>query len=79
MTTTDRPTGRKLRTPSNTMWPGPRRTCLPTFVLIHATVWPQYTNVTERQTGQTDETDGTDNGLIASGEPFYKRSPKKRE
>jgi len=38
--------------------------------LIYPTVWPQYTNVTDRQTGQTD------NGLIAYGEPFYKRSPK---
>jgi len=24
------------------------------FILIHPTVWPQYTNVTDRQTGQTD-------------------------
>ena len=29
---------------------------------------PQYTNITVRQ---------TDNGPIAKGEPFYKRSPKK--
>jgi len=35
-------------------------------LLIHPTVWPQYTNVTDR----------THNGLIAMGEPFYKRSPK---
>jgi len=28
-------------------------------ILIHPTVWPQYTNVTDRQTGQTD------NGPIA--------------
>jgi len=44
--------------PSNTMWPGPRPTCVPSLILIHATVatvWPQYTNVT----------DWTDNGLIA--------------
>jgi len=40
------------------------------FILVHPTVLPQYTNVTDRQTGQTD------NGLIAYGEPFYKRSPK---
>jgi len=39
---------------------------MPTFIFIHPTVWTQYTNVTER----------TDNGLIAEGEPFYKRSPK---
>jgi len=36
--------------PCNTMWPGPRPTCMPSFILIHLTVWPQYTNVTERQT-----------------------------
>jgi len=29
------------------------------FILIHATVWPQCTNVTDNQT------DRTDNGLIA--------------
>ena len=33
--------------PSETMWPGPRPTCMPSFVLIHRTVWPQYTNVTD--------------------------------
>jgi len=36
--------------PSNTMWPGPRLTSVPNFILIHPTVWPQHTNVTERQT-----------------------------
>jgi len=25
---------------------------MPSFILIHPTVWPQYTNVTDRQTGQ---------------------------
>jgi len=44
--------------PSNTMWPGPRPTCLPSFILIHSTVWPQYTKVTDR-------TDRQDNGPIA--------------
>ena len=34
--------------PSNTMWPGPSPTCMPSFVLIRPTVWPQYTNVTDR-------------------------------
>jgi len=34
--------------PSNTMWPGPRSTCVPSFILIHPTVWPQYTNITNR-------------------------------
>jgi len=39
-------------------------------ILIHPTVWPQYTNVADRQNRQ-------DNGLVTQGEPFYKRSPKK--
>jgi len=34
--------------PSNTMWPGPRPTSMPSCILIHPTVWPQYTNVTDR-------------------------------
>jgi len=36
--------------PSNTMWLGPRPTCIQSFILIRSTVWPQYTNVTDRQT-----------------------------
>jgi len=55
--------GRGAEFPSNGMWPGPRPTCLPSFILIHPTVWPQYVNVADSQTGQ---------------EPFYKRSPKNR-
>ena len=47
--------------PSNTMWPGPRPTSTPSFILIHPAVWPQYTNVTDR-TGQDRQ---TDNGPIA--------------
>jgi len=35
---------------SNTMWPGP------SFFLIHETFWPQNTNTTDRQTGQTYRT-----------------------
>ena len=27
--------------PSNTMWPGPRSTSVPSGVFIHAAVWPQ--------------------------------------
>jgi len=57
--------------PSNTLWPGTRPTCMPSFILIRPTVWPQCTNVTDRQ----DRQNRTD-GLIAQGEPFYKRSPK---
>jgi len=26
---------------------------MPSFILIHPTVWPQYTNVTDRQDTQT--------------------------
>jgi len=47
------------RSPSNTMWPGPRPTSMPTFIRIRPTVWPQYTNVTDRTDRQTD------NGPIA--------------
>ena len=39
--------------PSNTVWSWPWPTCVPSFILIRQTVWPQYTNVTDRQTGQT--------------------------
>jgi len=35
--------------PSNTIWPGPRSTAMPSFIMIHPTVWPQYTNITDRQ------------------------------
>jgi len=35
----------------------PGFTCVPSFILIHPTVWPQYTNVTGRQTGQDRQTD----------------------
>ena len=42
-------------TPSNTKSPGPRPTTIPSGVVIHPAVWPQYTNVTDR----------TDNGSIA--------------
>jgi len=34
------------------MLPGPRPTSIPSGSLIHPTIWPQYTNVTDRQTGQ---------------------------
>jgi len=47
--------GRETGSPCNTMWPGLRPTSVPSFTLIHPTIWPQYTNVTDR--GQTDTTD----------------------
>jgi len=40
--------------PSNTVWPGPRPTCMPSFILIRPTVWPQYTNVSDRQTADRE-------------------------
>ena len=46
--------GGKAGSPPNTMWPGPRPTCMPSFILIRQTVWPQYTNVTDRQTDRQD-------------------------
>ena len=52
------PFGRGAGSPSNTMWPGPRPTSVLSFILIHPTIWPQYTNVTDktdRQTGQTGQ------------------------
>jgi len=30
-------------------------TSVPSGIMIHPTVWPQYTNVTDRQTGQTGQ------------------------
>ena len=38
--------------PSNTTWSGPRPISIPSGILIHPTVWPQYTNVTDRQNRQ---------------------------
>jgi len=42
------------------MSPEPRPTSVPSGILIHPTVRPQYTNITDRQ----------DNGPIAYGEPL---------
>jgi len=53
--------GGEAVSPSNTMSPGPRPTSVPSGTLIHPTVWPQYTNVTERA-------DRQDNGPIAYSE-----------
>jgi len=40
--------------PCNTVWPGPRPASVPSGILIHPAVWPQYINVTDRPgvTGQ---------------------------
>ena len=65
------PLGTGSWVPSTTMWPGPRPTCVPSFILVYPTVYPQYINVTDRQTNrQTTKTDRqtdrqTDNGPIA--------------
>jgi len=50
--------------PPNTMWPGPRPTCMPSFILIRPTVWPQCTNVTDRQTDRQKGQDGTDTTTV---------------
>jgi len=47
--------GRVAASPFNTMWPGTRPTSVPSGILIYPTVWPPYTNVTDRQ----------DNGPVA--------------
>ena len=44
-------------------------TSIPSGILIHPTVWPQCTNVTDR----------TDRHTTAEGEQFYRRSPKKNK
>ena len=44
--------------PSNTMWPGPRPTAVPSCILIHPTVWPQHTNVADRQDRQRSDSIG---------------------
>ena len=55
--------------PSNTMWSGPRPTCIPSGILIHPIVWPQYTNVTDRQERQ-DRLRSDDIGRTVSGSPI---------
>ena len=42
--------GRGPGFPSNTMWPGPRPTCVPSFILIRPTVWPQYIPTLQKDT-----------------------------
>ena len=45
--------------PSNTVWPGTRPTYMPSFILIHPTIWSQHINVTDR-TDRQDRTNRTD-------------------
>jgi len=45
--------GGRAGSSSNTMWPGSRLTSIPSGILIHPTIWPLYTNVTDRTDRQT--------------------------
>jgi len=49
--------------PHLTMSPGPRPTSVQNGILIHLTVWQQYTNATDKQ-------DRQGNGPVAWGEPL---------
>jgi len=40
--------------PFNTMWPGPRPSWMPSFILIPPAVWPRCANVTDSTDRQTD-------------------------
>ena len=60
--------------PPNTMWPGPRPTCVPSFILIRTTVWPQCTNVTDRQTGQWTDSIGRTVLQTVAHKPIQLRS-----
>ena len=52
---------RGAASPSNTMWPGPRPTSVPSGISIHPTVWPQYTTVTNIQTDRHTQRQRSDN------------------
>jgi len=56
------------------MPPGPRPTSVQSGILIHPTIWPQYTNVTDRQTdrqtGQRSRSIGRD--VTCNGRPKKK-------
>jgi len=64
--------------PSNTMWPGPWPTYVPSFIVIHPTVWLQYTNVTERTERQTERT-GQRTDSIAVGQKLDATSKEYRD
>jgi len=44
--------------PSKTMWPWLRPTCMPSFMLIHPTVWPRYINITDWTDRQRSDSKG---------------------
>ena len=50
--------GEEAGSPSSTAWPGRRPTSIPSGILIHLTVWPQYTNVTDRTDRQRSRSIG---------------------
>jgi len=66
------PLGRGAGCPSNTTWPGPRPTRMSGFILIRPTVWPQYMNVTDRQTGQWSFSIGRT--VFTNGHPKIKKN-----
>jgi len=65
--------GVEAGSPCNTMWPGPKPACTSSFILIHPTVWPQYTNVTDRYAGQTGQTrsDSIGRTVFSEGELMF--------
>jgi len=62
--------------PVSTMWPGSRPARTPSFILIRPTVWPQYTNVIDRPTGQDRETDRQTTVLWHRANRFTTARPK---
>jgi len=59
--------------PYNTMRPGPRPTLVPSGILIHSAVWPQYTNVTDRTDRQDIQRSDSNRA-----NPFINGRPKSR-
>jgi len=56
--------------PSNTMSPGMRPTSVPSGILIHPAVCPQYTNVTDRQDRQVRQRpDSIGQAVLQMGRP----------
>jgi len=61
--------------PSNALSPGPTPTFVPSDILIHPTIWLQYTNITDR-TDRQDRTDKQTDRQQTESEPFFKRRLK---
>jgi len=66
--------------PSDTLWPGPRPTSVPCFILIHPTVWAQCTKVTDRtdrtvkETGHAGQTEQRSDSI---GRTVFTNGPRK--